>query len=103
MIGLSFKQKIIVGCVTGALLITGVTAAILYQPETKTVEIYSQALESLQKGDFANSYYQFSKVSFLSNLKPIAIYHQAQAAHELGDDDAAVKQYQLLLSIEKNE
>ena len=98
MIGLSFKQKIIVGCVTGALLITGVTTAILYQPETKTVEIYSQALESLQKGDFANSYYQFSKVSFLSNLKPIAIYHQAQAAHELGDDDAAVKQYQLLFN-----
>ena len=98
MIGLNFKQKIILGSIAGTILLLGGVFALLYQPPVKTEEIYSQALEDMKKGDYSNSYYLFSKVSFLSNLKPIAIYHQAEAAHELGDDNAAVKQYQLLFN-----
>lgn len=98
MIGFSFKQKILVGSICTALLVLGGAGIVLYQPASKTEEIYAQAIEDYKKGDYSNSYYLFSKVTFFSNLKPVAIYHQGQAAHELGDENAAVKQYQLLFN-----
>ena len=69
----------------------------LYQSEDKTDEIYSQALETYNKGDFSNSYYMFSKVIFTSKLKPLAIYHQGVAADKIEDTKSAVKQYKLFL------
>lgn len=64
----------------------------------KTVEIYSHALQDYNNNDFQNAYYLFSRVSFLSKLKPYAIYRQAMCAKELGDKKSEMKQYQLLFN-----
>lgn len=97
MISLSLKQKIIAGIVTAAVvLFAGVFALESYQPLTKADKIYEQALQDFRNEKYSNSYYLFSKVSFFSNLKPPAIFHQAECAQKLGDKDAALKQYTFL-------
>lgn len=98
MINLSFKQKIIIGVITVGIMISGGTFLCLYQPAAKTDEIYSQALDDFKDGEYQNSYYLFSKVTMFSNLKPIAIYHQAECARMLNDDKSAIKQYQFLFN-----
>jgi len=95
--------KIIAGSViVGVCFTAGLVFANLYQPEDKTMQIYSHALKDFTNGEFQNSYYLFSKVGYLSNLKPYAIYHQAQCAKELGDKQSQMKQYRFLFSIYKN-
>ena len=57
----------------GSLIILGFTAWLglnIYQPPGKADEIYEQALSSYNGKDYSNAYYQFSKIIFLSNLKP---------------------------------
>lgn len=80
---------IIIGC-----LLSGIFCAKLFQPNTKNIQIYQQALKDYQNGNYSNSYYLFSKVSHTSKLKPIAIYRQAICAKALGDDKAELKAYQ---------
>ena len=48
--------------------------------------------------DYQNSYYLFSKVGFLTKLKPYAIYHQAMCAKALDDKKSEMKQYQILMN-----
>ncbi len=98
MNGLSFKQKLLVGGVLAALLLTGIIGVNMHRSALNADKVYAAALDYLKNGDYSNAYYKFSKVSFLSNLKPVAIYHQGQAASELGDKNAAIKQYQLLFN-----
>ena len=69
-----------------------------YQSPAKTDEIYKAALEDFSKGDYQNAYYLFSKVSYFSNLKPIAIYHRGECAMMLGDSKSEIKQYQFLFN-----
>lgn len=96
---LTKKQKLILGIL---ILWFGITTIFyftrIYQTPSKTMEIYQQALNDYQEGNFQNAYYLFSKVSFFSNLKPVSIYRQAKSAEDIGDNDAAIKQYQLLFS-----
>lgn len=68
----------------------------ILQPKWKTVRIYKQALKDYENGNYSNSYYLFSKVGYTSNLKPIAIYRQAQCAKALGDTNSELKRYQSL-------
>ena len=96
MVGL--RQKIILGSIICTLIIIASICAFFYQSEEKTDEIYAMAVEDLKQGDYSNAYYLFSKITFFSNLKPVAIYHQAQAAHELGDENSEIKQYTLLFN-----
>ena len=98
MIGLSFKQKLLVGGVLAALLLACITGVNIHRSALNADKVYASALDYLKNGDYSKAYYTFSKVSFLSNLKPVAIYHQGQAASELGDKNAAIKQYQLLFN-----
>lgn len=98
MINLSFKQKITAGVIAVGIILAGTAFLCLYQPASKTDAIYSQALEDYKDGDYQNSYYLFSKVTLFSNLKPIAIYHQAECARMINDDKSAIKQYQLLFN-----
>ena len=70
----------------------------LYQPESKTEEIYKSALKDFNKGDYQNSYYLFSKITIFSNLKPVSIYHRAECAKLLGDDKSEIKHYELLFN-----
>ncbi len=93
------KKRVIAGTAVIALIFTvGFYFLRIYQPSSKTDQIYTQALADYEKGDYQNSYYLFSKVTIFSNLKPIAIYHQAECARMLDDDRSALKQYQLLFN-----
>ncbi len=84
--------------IIGVCFILGCLFAYLYQPAGKTMTIYSQALQDYEKGDYQNSYYLFSKVSFLSNLKPYAIYRQSMCAKALEDKKSELKQYHVLIN-----
>ena len=55
----------------------------IYQPESKTNRIYIQALKDYENKNYSNSYYLFSKISYSSKLKPVAIYRQALCARAL--------------------
>lgn len=93
------KLKITIGLsIIGVCFIVGFLFAYVYQPDEKTMQIYSSAMKDYANKDYQNSYYLFSRVSFLSNLKPFAIYHQALCAKELGDKKSEMKQYQLLFN-----
>ncbi len=70
----------------------------LYQTPLKSQKIYKEALEDFRKKDYSNSYYLFSRISMFSDLKPAAIYRQAEAAKAIGDNESAVKKYQLLFN-----
>ena len=65
----------------------------LYQPKTKTLKIYSQALEDYNSKDYSNAYYLFSRVGYFSKLKPAALYRQALCAHALGDEKSEIEAY----------
>ena len=99
MQGMSTRNKLIIFFV--AILICyfiGYGFANLYQPVAKTKLIYSHALQDYSKGEYQNSYYLFSRISFTSKLKPYAIYRQAMCAKELGDKKSEIKQYRLLFN-----
>lgn len=88
--------------IVGSCFAAGLLFANFYQPEEKTMQIYSNALKDFSNGEFQNSYYLFSKVGYLSKLKPYAVYHQAQCAKELSDKKSELKQYNFLFNIYKN-
>lgn len=84
-------------------LLAGFYFAKVFQPAGKTSVIYKQALNDYNNGNYANSYYLFSKISKTSTLKPAAIYRQALCAKALGDKASELKRYQELFhSFPKN-
>ena len=62
----------------------------------KAVVLYRQGLEFLEKKDLHNAYYNFSKISCLSNLREIALLRQAQTAYDLGDFKTARLKFKIL-------
>ncbi len=88
-----YLAKVVV-CIFLALIAGGF--CLLYQPSEQTDKIYTDALLDFNKGEYQNAYYLFSKVSFISPLKPIAIYHQGECARLLNDKDSAIKQFSFL-------
>lgn len=86
--------------IAGFAVIVVISAGILffYQSPSKVDEIYTSALNDYNKGNFQNSYYLFSKINFFSELKPVAIYHQAECAKQLNDDKSELKQYEFLFN-----
>lgn len=98
MLERDLKTKIIVTGAASIILLAGLCFGAIYQTPAKTDKIFSAALEDFNKGDYQNSYYLFSKVGILSNLKPVAIYHRAECARMLGDDKSELKQYELLFN-----
>ncbi len=78
-------------------LLSGIVALKIFQPYSKTIKIYKEALKDYENGDYQNSYYLFSKVGLISNLKPIALYRQALCAKALGDTRAELKIYKAFL------
>ncbi len=92
------KKRVIVGTISGTIIVFGLVFAAFYQSPAKTDEIYTSALNDYAKGNYQNAYYLFSKISLFSNLKPIAIYHRAECARMLEDEKSEIKQYQLLFN-----
>ena len=99
MITMNTRDKIIIStaviifCFAGGIFFNK-----LYQTPAKSMQIYKSALKDYRNEDYSNSYYLFSKVSLLSDLKPAALYRQAECAREIGDNESAVKKYQFLFS-----
>ena len=90
----NMKKNIYVLLVIGFIICGAVWCGInIYQPSDKTDRIYADALKNYNDKDYSNAYYQFSKIVFTSNLKPLAIYRQALAAEKLDDKKSAIKQY----------
>ena len=94
----SWGKKIYIFCACTFLLTLLMIFGInLYQPPSKTLDLYKSALESYNIGEYSKSYYLFSKVIITSDLKPLAIYHQGVAADEINDIKSAIKQYRFFL------
>lgn len=79
-------------------LILGIAFAKIYQPQNKTYRIYKQALKDYDNKNYSNAYFQFSKISYSSRLKPYAFYRQAMCAKALGDKQSEVMNYQHLFN-----
>jgi len=77
-------------------LLAGIYCSKFIQPHAKTLRIYQQALKDYQNGNYQNAYFLFSKISYSSKLKPVAIYRQALCAKALGDEKSELKAYQSL-------
>lgn len=99
MIEMDKKDKIIISVAAVVICFAaGIFLTQIYQTPAKTDKLYKEALSDYNSGDFSNSYYLFSKVTIFSDLKPAAIYHQAEAAKAIGDNLSAIKKYQLVFS-----
>lgn len=92
----SKEKKLIIISIFLICLLAGFYFSKFYQPVSKTIDIYQQALKDYNDGDYSNAYYLFSKVGYSSKLKPVALYRQAQCAKVLGDEKSELRNYQQL-------
>lgn len=98
---ITFDKKTLAGAGIIVILSAGLLIAVslLHQTPAKSRQIFRDALSDMQEDDYSNAYYLFSRISFLSKLKPIALYHQGECADKLEDYGTAVKKYQMLFKI----
>ena len=85
----------------GIFIVTcSVVAILLYNDTiTQTSPIYyKQGVDFYNKGDYQNAYYNFLKVSKLSNYYSMAVFKQAKSAHKIGDFSTAIEKYNLFLA-----
>ena len=66
--------------------IAGFGAERLYQPDEKTIQIYTQGLKDYNNKNYSNAYYLFSRIGKYSKLKPAALYRQGLCARALNDE-----------------
>ncbi len=93
------KKRVIASAIAVGIVVSmGFYFTVVYQPPSKTDEIYKAAMDDFREGDYQNAYYLFSKITVFSNLKPISIYHRAECAKMLGDDKSELRQYQFLFN-----
>ena len=99
MINMNNREKIIAGVSLAVLFFAGgILFSKLYQTPLRTVEIYKEALADYKSGDYSNSYYLFSRISAMSDLKPIALYRQAECAKAIDDNESAIRKYKALFN-----
>lgn len=79
-------------------LAAGFCFARTYQPASKSIKIYKQALKDYENENYSNAYFLFSKVAYNSNLKPAAIYRQSMCAKALGDKKSEYSRYKQLFT-----
>ncbi len=97
MIGMNKREKIIISSTLVVLCFAGgILYNKLYQTPLKSMKIYREALSDFKREDYSNSYYLFSKISMMSDLKPAALYRQAECAKAIGDKDSTLRKYQFL-------
>lgn len=77
--------------------LAGFGAERFYQPDEKTINIYSQALNDYNNKNYSNAYYLFSRVGRYSKLKPAAIYRQGLCAKALEDRKSELLAYSDLI------
>lgn len=96
------KKKITAASIAVVLAGGIITASLLYQSPAKSRQIYAEALSDMRKDNCSNAYYLFSRIGFLSTLKPAALYHQGKCAADIEDYESAVKKYTLLFKLYPN-
>ncbi|MBO7672411.1 transglycosylase SLT domain-containing protein [bacterium] len=102
---INIKKYLIIGGITVllCLLFCGVFLFFCFIGNPfKADEIYLNALTELKEGNYSSAYYKFSKVSYLSDLKPYAIFHKIECANALDDKKTVIKQNHLLFNIYPN-
>lgn len=87
------NKKKLLALLIGIVTLSWFLGVLIYQSPMKTDKVYRQALIDMQKDDYANAYYLFSKISFFSKLKPVALYHQGDCAAKIEDNKTAVEKY----------
>ena len=99
MINMNKREKIIAGISLVVLFFAGgIFFSKIYQTPAKTLDVYKEALADYKSEDYSNSYYLFSKISPVSDLKPAALYRQAECARVIGDNDSAIEKYKKLFT-----
>jgi len=58
---------------------------------------YKQGVQYYNDGDYANAYYNFGKIKWISPLYPMALYKQAKSAQKAGDYKTAALKYEMYL------
>ncbi len=58
---------------------------------------YKQGVKFYNDGDYANAYYNFGKIKWISPLYKMALYKQAKSAQKAGDYKTAALKYELFL------
>ena len=66
-----------------------------YNHNNTAVNYYKQGLEYYSKNDFQNAYYNFSKISFVSDIYPNALFKCAKSADMINDYKTAIRNYRL--------
>ena len=66
-----------------------------YNHNNNAVNYYKQGLEYYSKNDFQNAYYNFSKISFVSDIYPNALFKCAKSADMINDYKTAIRNYRL--------
>ena len=77
-------------------MLAGIFFYKIYQPQSKTIQLYQQGLKNYENANYQNAYYLFSRVGYSSKLKPAALYRQALCAKSLGDKISEYKSYTVL-------
>ena len=101
----NIKKYLIISGITILLCLLGLCAVLFFYfigNPLKADEIYLNALNEMKNGNYSSAYYKFSKVSYLSDLKPYAIFHKVECAEALDDKKASHKQNHLLFNIYPN-
>ncbi len=60
-------------------------------------DYFKQGVKQYNEGDYANAYYNFGKIKWISPLYPMALFKQAKSAQQVGDYKTAAIKYKLFL------
>lgn len=96
------KQKILPIVIAVLILILGVSNLSRLVPESKNYQVYEEALNEYNSGDFSEAYDMFGKVSRFSKLKSAALYRQALCAGKLGNDKTEIRKYKEVIKHSPN-
>lgn len=67
-------------------------------PESKNYKTYEHALSEYNNNNFSNAYYLFGRVARFSELKPAAVFRQADCASKLEDTKTEIRKYKEVMS-----
>lgn len=70
--------------------------------DSKSEKVYFQGLQFFNAKDYQNAYYNFNKISILSNFSSVALFRQASCAWELKDRKTASRKYSKFAKMYKN-
>lgn len=89
------RVAIIIAVLTVILILADMS---ILKPESKNYKTYEQALSEYNNNNFSNAYYLFGRVTRFSELRPAAVFRQADCADKLGDTKTEIRKYKEVMS-----